>query len=250
MRLARLLPVVLLLAPMPALAQESISDYVSKLDYFSINFPGQPKIEEATYPDEYRLDPLPARVYTADQGRNHYKVTAVDYRNVAKMHAARNVQCVHDAGADNPKLTQQQRRDLIGDTCQDETVKDIRGAMMWATWNIIERAAKVTYLAHYNVDVIEGHEVHTINPDESRTYGAVHMYENRLYIIETTVPKNAPAANWFQISLRMLDENYKPVRYQYSGVMMYSNGYPKPPLANQGGGQNQGAQQGQAAQGR
>jgi len=93
--------------------------------------------------------------------------------------------------------------------------------------------------------VIEGHEVHTINPDESRTYGAVHMYENRLYIIEATVPKNAPASNWFQISVRFLDENYKPVRYQYSGLMEYSNGYPKPPLANQ----NQGAQP-QAAQGR
>lgn len=245
MRLTPIVPALLLLMPIPALAQESITDYVSKLDYFSINFPGQPKIEETTYPDEYRLEPLPARVYSADQGRNHYKVTAVDYRNVPKMHAARNAKCIHDAGADKPGLTPQARRDLIGDTCQDETVKDIRGAMMWATWNIIERAAKVTYLAHYNVDVIEGHEVHTINPDESRTYGAIHMYENRLYIIETTVPKNAPAANWFQISLRMLDENYKPVRYQYSGLMMYSNGYPKPPLANQGG---QGAPD-QAAQG-
>ena len=244
MRVVALLPALLLATVGPAFAQEPI-DYVSKLDYFSINFPGQPKIEETTYPDEYRLAPLPARVYTADQGRNHYKVTVVDYRGVPKMHAARNAQCIHDAGADNPQLTPQQRRDLVGDTCQDETVKDIRGAMMWATWNIIERAAKVTYLAHYNVDVIEGHEVHTINPDESRTYGAIHMYENRLYIIETTVPKNAPAANWFQISLRMLDENYKPVRYQYSGLMMYSNGYPKPPLANQGGQ----TAPGQAAQG-
>jgi len=244
MRVTLLVSTILLLARLAA-AQESITDYVSKLDYFSINFPGQPKIEEATYPDEYRLEPLPARVYSADQGRNHYKVTVVDYRNVPKMHAARNAKCIHDAGADKPGLTPQARRDLVGDTCQDESVKDIRGAMMWATWNIVERAAKVTYLAHYNVDVIEGHEVHTINPDESRTYGAIHMYENRLYIIETTVPKNAPAANWFQISLRMLDENYKPVRYQYSGLMMYSNGYPKPPLANQGG---QGAP-GQAAQG-
>jgi hypothetical protein len=245
MRVTPIVPALLLLvASVPARAQEPI-DYVGKLDYFSINFPGQPKVEETTYPDEYRLAPLPARAYTADQGRNHYKVTVVDYRGVPKMHAARNQQCIHDAGADKPGLTPQARRDLIGDTCQDETVKDIRGAMMWATWNIIERAAKVTYLAHYNVDVIEGHEVHTINPDESRTYGAIHMYENRLYIIETTVPKNAPAANWFQISLRMLDENYKPVRYQYSGLMMYANGYPKPPLANQGG---QGAQ-GQAAQG-
>jgi hypothetical protein len=239
--------VVLLLAPMPALAQESISDYVSKLDYFSINMPSEPKIEEIKFDDEYRIT-LPARVYTATQGRNVYKVTVVDYRGASKIHAERNAKCIHDAGADKPGLAPQQRRDLIGDACQDETVKDIRGAMMWATWQIVQRASKVTHLAHYNVDVIEGHEVHVINPDESRTYAGIHMYENRLYIIESTVPKNAPAANWFMISLRMLDENYKPVRYQYSGLMMYSNGYPKPPLANQGG-QGQGAQGGQAAQG-
>jgi hypothetical protein len=242
MRVTSLIPAgIVVLASLPASAQEPF-DYVSKLDYFSINMPSEPKVEEATYPDEYRLT-LPARVYTANQGRNRYKVTVVDYRDVPKMHAARNTQCVHDAGADKPGLTQQQRRDLIGDACQDETVKDVRGAMMWATWNIVEHATKVTHLAHYNVDVIEGHEVHVINADESRTYAAIHMYENRLYIVEATVPKNAPAANWFQISLRMLDENYKPVRYQYAGLMMYSNGYPKPPLANQG---NQGGQ-GQAA---
>jgi hypothetical protein len=241
MRSTLLVSAVLLVARVGA-AQEPF-DYVSKLDYFSINMPSQPKVEETTYPDEYRLAPLPARVYTADQGRNHYKVTVVDYRDVTKMHATRNTQCVHEAGADKPGLTPQQRRDLIGDACQDETVKDIRGAMMWATWNIVQRGAKVTHLAHYNVDVIEGHEVHTINADESRTYAVIHMYENRLYIVEATVPKNAPAANWFMISLRMLDEEYKPVRYQYSGLMMYSNGYPKPPRANQG---NQGGR-GQAA---
>jgi hypothetical protein len=212
MRLLRTVPLFVLLTSGPSFAQEPI-DYVSKLDYFSINMPSEPKVQQTTYPDEYRLAPLPARVYTADQGRNHYKVTVVDYRDVPKMHA----------------------------------VKDVRGAMMWATWNIIERSAKVTHLAHYNVDVIEGHEVHVVNPDETRTYAAIHMYENRLYIVEATVPKNAPAANWFQISLRMLDENYKAVRYQYSGLMMYSNGYPKPPLANQGG-QNQGGRGGQAAQ--
>jgi hypothetical protein len=244
MRLTTIAPAALLLfTAVPAFAQESITDYVSKLDYFSINMPSEPKIAEIKWADEYRIM-LPARVYTADQGRNHYTVTVVDYRDAPKIHAARNVQCIHEAGADKPGLTQQQRRDLIGDSCQDETVKDIRGAMMWATWNIVEKAAKVTHLAHYNIDVIEGHEVHTINPDESRTYAAIHMYENRLYIADATVPKGAPASNWFQISLRFLDEQYRPVRYQYSGLMTYSNGYPKPPLANQ----NQGAQ-GQAAQG-
>jgi hypothetical protein len=38
------------------------------------------------------------------------------------------------------------------------------------------------------------------------------MLENRRYIIEATVPKNAPAATGFQISCAFLDENYKPVR--------------------------------------
>ena len=244
MKALHLVPAALLLLTSAPLAAQEPFDYVSKQDYFSINMPAQPKVEQTTYPDEYRLT-LPARVYTADQGRNHYKVTVVDYREVPKMHAARNAQCIKEAGADKPGLTPQQRRDLVGDTCQDETVKDVRGAMMWATWNLVEKAAKVTHLAHYNIDVIEGHEIHTINPDESRTYAAIHMYENRLYIAEATVPKGAPASNWFQISLRFLDENYKPVRYQYSGLMTYSNGYPKPPLANQGG-QTQGAQ-GQAA---
>jgi len=245
MRLTSLAPAALaLLTATPAVAQEPF-DYVSKQDYFSINMPAEPKVEAISWDDEYRIK-LPARVYTADGGRNHYKVTVVDYRDAPKIHANRNVKCVEDAGANRPGLTQQQRRDLIGDTCQDETVKDVRGAMMWATWKIVEKAAKVTHLAHYNVDVIEGHEVHVINPDESRTYAVIHMYENRLYIAEATVPKNAPAANWFQVSLRFLDEQFNPVRYQYAGLMTYSNGYPKPPRANQGGGgQGAGADGGQ-----
>ena len=108
MRVLRLVSALLAFTGGPAFAQEPI-DYVSKLDFFSINFPSEPKVEQATYPDEYRLDPLPARVYTADQGRNHYKVTVVDYRDVSKMHAARNAKCVHDVGADKPGLTPQQR---------------------------------------------------------------------------------------------------------------------------------------------
>jgi len=90
MRAISLVPAALfLMASVPTFAQEPF-DYVSKQDYFSINMPAQPKIEQTTYPDEYRLAPLPARVYTADQGRNHYKVTVVDYRDVPKMHATRN----------------------------------------------------------------------------------------------------------------------------------------------------------------
>ena len=252
MRVNPVLPVLLLLVAGPAFAQnqEDPIKYVSKTDYFSIDFPGAPKVQEITYPDEYRIT-LPGRVYTADAGRNHYKVTVIDYRGAQAIHAARNAKCIEDAGANRPGLTAQQRRDLVGDSCQDDGVKDIRGAMMYATWNFVQKAAKVTHLAYYNSDLIEGHEVHVINPDESRTYAVVHMYENRLYIAEATVPKNAPAANWFQISIQFLDEQYQPVRYSYDGLKIYSNGYPKPPRAGQGGqgAQGQGRQGGAQGQG-
>src|SRR3982750_4679688 len=101
MRFTRLFPLLLLVMPAPALAQETISDYISKLDYFSINMPSEPKIEEIKFDDEYRIT-LPARVYTATQGRNVYKVTVVDYRGAMKIHAERNAKCIHDAGADKP----------------------------------------------------------------------------------------------------------------------------------------------------
>ena len=242
MRLSWLVPAALLALTAPAFAQVP-TEFTSKQDYFSISFQGTPKVENIVWDDEYRIQ-LPARTYSTDAAGKKYKVTVVDYRDAPKLHAARNAKCVEEAGANKPGLTPQQRRDLTGDACQDETVKDIRGAMMWATWRIVEKAAKVTHLAHYNSDVIEGHEVHTINPDESRTYAVIHMYENRLYIAESTVPKGAPAANWFQISIRFLDEQYNPVRYQYAGLMMYANGYPKPPRANQGGGGGQGGGRG------
>ena len=245
---------LLLLAPGRAsgqvLEQDPIS-YVSKADYFSIDFPGEPKVTEITYPDEYRIT-LPGRVYTSNVGKSRYTVTVIDYRDAQKIHAARNVKCFEEAGANKPGLTAQQRTDAVGDACQDEGVKDIRGAMMFAAWNIVQKSAKVTHLAYYNSDLIEGYEVHVNNPDDTKTYAVIHMYENRLYIAEANVPKNAPAANWFQISIQFLDEQFKPVRYSYSGLQIYSNGYPKPPRAGQGGQGGQGgrgAPGGQGAQG-
>jgi len=238
MRLSLLVPAaLLLLLPVSSFAQgsEDPQTYVSKADYFSIDFPGQPKVEDIQYPDEYRIT-LPARVYTAVQGKNTYRVTVVDYNKAPDLHKARNAACVHEAGADKPGLTPQQRKDLTGDACQDETVKDIRGAMMYAVWNIVNKADKVTHLAYYNSDLIEGYEVHTNNADGTRTYAVAHMYENRLYIIEAIAPQKAPAANWFQISIKFLNEKYEPVRYTYQGLMIYSNGFPKPPLAGQNGG--------------
>lgn len=44
----------------PSLAQDWI-DYTSRTDFFHVNFPGQPKVQDITYPTEYGIT-LPGRV--------------------------------------------------------------------------------------------------------------------------------------------------------------------------------------------
>jgi hypothetical protein len=46
----------------PAFAQEWIQ-YASRTDFFGVNFPGEPKVEDINYPTEYDIT-LPGRVYT------------------------------------------------------------------------------------------------------------------------------------------------------------------------------------------
>ena len=162
MRLICLVPFVpaalIMLSPGPAFAQglqgQDAISYVSKTDYFSIDFPTEPKVQEITYPTEYRIT-LPGRVYTSEAGRNRYTVTVIDYRDAVKIHLARNAKCFEDAGANRPGLTPQQRRDAVGDRCQDDGPEEMRGAIEYATWNFVQKAAKVTHLANYNLDVVE-----------------------------------------------------------------------------------------------
>jgi hypothetical protein len=205
-------------------------EYVSKEDYFSINFPGEPKVDKVTYPTEYRIT-LPGRVYRHDSPGGSFSVTVVDYANAIQMHLERNKKC-QAAGGD-------------GDQCQDDGPEEMRGVLVYASWNFMKReGVKLNHYAHYNSDRIEGHEIHLTNADGSRTFAVVHMHENRLYILEATVPKGAPAPGLFQISMRFLDKDWRPVRYEWDGTRLYSNGYPPPPRANQGrqGGPGRGGQ--------
>lgn len=199
-----------------ALAQGTTwTEFVSKQDFFSISFPGQPTVQEITWPTEYRIT-LPGRVYAHAVGGARYSVTVVDYNDAITLHAARNEKCKADGGD--------------GDQCQDDGPEDVRGALVYASWTFMKRdGVKLTHYAHYNSDRVEGHEIHLTNADGSRTFGVVHMHENRLYILEATVPRGAPAPGLFQISIRFLDKDFRPVRYEWQGTQLYSNGYPPPP---------------------
>ena len=205
-----------LCAPWPGFAQSfAWTDYVSREDYFSVSFPGEPTVEAITYPTEYRIT-LPGRVYSYDDGPYRYSVTVVDYRDAIDLHLARNEAC-RAAGGD-------------GDQCQDDGPEEMRGAIVYASWNIMNReGVEVNHYAHYNSDLVEGHNVRLINADASRTTAIVHMHEDRLYILEATVPPGAPAPGIFQISLRFLDSDYNRIRYSWQGTQLYINGYPPPP---------------------
>ncbi len=193
----------------PCFAQEWI-EYASQRDFFTVNFPSDPKVQDITYTTEYGIT-LPARVYSSADGANRYSVTAVDYTGAEKIHAERNKQC---------KAT-----DQYPDVCGDRSRNDLRGAIVWATFHFLQRDAKVTFYAYYNADLVEGHQLQLTNADGTRTFAAIHMHENRLYIVEGTVPKSAPQPALFQQSLGFIDKEGKRIRY----TTTYSNAYPAPP---------------------
>ena len=208
MRLMTLIPAAFILfVAAPASAQEWI-EYISQQDSFSINFPAEPEIREIAYRTEYGVD-LPSRVYKSVDGKSHYSVTVVDYSNVQKAHADRLKGC---SGYPN--------------TCGNPYESELRGAIDFALWNFIQRGAKFTDYAYYNADRIEGRRLQLLNPDGSRTFGAIHLHKDRLYIYEGTVPAGSPPPGLFQQSIGWVDKEGNRIRYRST----YSNAYPPPPL--------------------
>jgi hypothetical protein len=204
-RLFLLVPIVLFLLPGVGRGQEWI-EYVSRDDLFTVNFPAQPTVSTVDWKTEYGLT-LPAHVHRYDTANSHYLVTVVSYSEVQKIHADRLRGCT-----------------LYPDQCNNPSEGELRGAMEYAAWQFLKRDAKVTYYAYGNTERIEGRRLQLTNADGSRTFGEIHMHENRLYIFEATVPKGAPSPELFQQSVGFIDSN--GVRVRYNGL--YSNAYPAP----------------------
>jgi hypothetical protein len=104
---------------------------------------------------------------------------------------------------------------------------------------------KVTYFGWNNIDLVEGHMLYVTNPDRSRTSAGIYMHENKLYILEGTVPAGRPDPGFFQQSVQWLDANGNGIRYQTT----YHNGFPKPATGRGGAGGGQGQGQGQGGRG-
>ena len=218
---------LVLWAATPAGAQDW-EEYVSTRDGFRVNFPGQPNVTETTR--ESQLDYiLPARVYSTDRDREHYSVTVVDYTDLEQQGIERsktcqpgNAQCRENAGP------------ILGSGYWKH---DERGAIVYATFALLQRDANLTGLAWEWQDLVEGHSIQlTNNADQSRTSAYVAMHEHKLYILEGTIPRGYPEPGLFQQSLGWVDTDGNRIRYRtvYSNAYHGMGEYPPPPIVGGG----------------
>jgi hypothetical protein len=171
--------------------------YSSDLDQFTVNFPAEPVIEEISYPSEYGAV-FPGRVYTARSGDNIYSVTVIDYRDSEAVHLART----NSTEADSP-------------VNYNYWILDVLASVSYAATNYRRRGGEVTYDAWAHIDRVPGTQLQITNSDDSRTYAGIYLHERRLFIVDATVPANAPPQGHFQQSLGFIDESGVRIRYEY-----------------------------------
>ena len=215
---------VLILSTVPLFAAQEWAEYVNTKDGFKINFPGQPKITEFTWKSQMDYM-LPARVYSAERGRERYSITVVDYSGIEQQGIARARTC--------PPGNEQCRENASAVIGPGYWRQDERGAIVYATLKLLQRDAKVTSYTYDWQDLVEGHFLQmTNNADQSRTFAYIAMHEHKLYIVEGTVPRGYPEPGLFQQSLGWVDENGRGIRYQslYSNTYPGMGAYPKPPI--------------------
>lgn len=204
---------LLLLLPHSSIAQEEWMEFKSIEDRFSIPFPGKPTAQTITWPSEYGAV-FPGRVYSVQQGGSRYSVTVIDYTNTVAIHS---------------KIAKAQSFQQ-GVYAQI----DVQASIQYAATKLYRNrpGAKVTYDAWHYINLISGHQLQLTNADGTKTYVSIYLHENRLYIVDATVPANSPAQGIFQQNLEMLDEKGGGVRYNE----IYSNRPPLLPARGAGGG--------------
>lgn len=196
-----------------ALAQGWI-DFESREDRFSVNFPGQPRVDATSWPGEYGPT-FPARVYAAEAGGARYSVTVVDYTETRAIHAR----------------TQKNQADELPIYADLDPV----GSIQYAATKLYRQrpGAKVTYDAYHYIDLVSGQQLQLTNADGSRTFVGIYLHEARLYILDATVPAKAPQPGLFQQSLSFLDEKGERVRHR---ELYYYRPPPRPGRSDGGAG--------------
>jgi hypothetical protein len=171
------------------------TEFVSMEDRFRMFGPGQPEVEEISYPSEYGVE-YPARVYIYEDDPNRYSLTVVDYSDAQRIHSERTNKTSADDGSIYWSV-------------------DVLGSIAYAAWNIRRRGGEVTYDAFHYIQRVDGHQLQITNADQSRTYAGIYLHDLRLYIVEATSPAGRPPPTIFQQSLELLNEDGEIFNYRY-----------------------------------
>jgi hypothetical protein len=212
-----------LFVPQLALAQEW-DEYTSLQDGFKLNFPGKPTVTETTWTSQLNYV-LPARVYLAEKGKERYSVTVVDYSGIGQMGVERAKSC--PPGNANCRANAPEALGA-GYARHDE-----RGAIVYATFKLLQRDVKLNYLSYEWQDLVEGNIIElTNNADKSRTFAWVGMHRQKLYILEGTVPAGYPEPGLFQQSMGWVEKDGSGIRYRsiYSNSFHGMGVYPAPAI--------------------
>ena len=152
-------------------------------------------------------------MYSAERGRERYSVTVVDYSSIEQQGIERAKSC--------PPGNANCRANAPATLGAGYAHHDERGAIVYATFKLLQRDAKLNQLTWEWQDLVEGHIVQLTNADQSRTFAWVGMHQHKLYIIEGTVPAGYPEPGLFQQSMQWVDKDGKGIRYQ----TIYSNSF-------------------------
>jgi protein tyrosine phosphatase (PTP) superfamily phosphohydrolase (DUF442 family) len=195
-----------------AAQQDQWTEFVSREDGFRITFPGAPMIQAITWTSQMGF-PLPAHVFTVDRGREHYSVTVADYRGIEKLGIAKSQSCTPGAETCIGGQTR-----IVG---PGYWKSDVHGAITYAAFKLLQRDAKLTGMTWNWAEQVEGTLLQlTNNADQSRTSASIYMHDNRLYVIEGTVPKGYPEPELFKMSIGFIRSDGKESNI-YSSV--YNN---------------------------
>ena len=177
----------------PAFAADWI-EYKNMQDHFGVNSPGEPTAEAIKWKSEYE-SMFPAMVYRWQDGANRYSVTVVDYSDSEALYTANH----HSADFQAAAYWQ----------------IDILGSIQYAATQYRYRpGVKVNFDNFHYINLITGHQLQLDNPNGTKTYVAIYLHENRLYILDATVTRTAPAPIIFQQSFEVLDTEGKAIRYR------------------------------------
>ena len=191
---ARLIAIVFLALFSISASAQRWRPFASTEDGFQMMIPGEFTREDVDYTSEYGIV-VPAHVYTHTNDTGRYSMTVVDYRDSQRLHEER-IKALDDVYLP-----------VYGEV-------DVRGSIAFAARTIRERAATVEYDNYHYINRVDGHQLHTTNPDGTRTYAGLYLHRSRLYVLEATVNPDYPPGGMFQQSLEFINENGETYTYR------------------------------------